>query len=391
MTRAGQSKYESSACNGLDGAGGGGSQAEVQGGRPGGLAGGSLGLRLVRRGKVREVYALPDADGAERSGGESVSAIGPSGGVGRGDWGGEVGGGGRLLIVASDRISAFDVVLPTPIPGKGALLTEISAWWFRFIEGRVGSDVVGGSRGGGICETHLISTDVDELTAGLLSDSELASIRGRSTIARACRPLAIECVVRGYLEGSGWKEYESTGRVCGVSLPRGLERCGKLPEPIFTPATKAAEGHDENITFEQAAEIVGLETAASVRDLSLRIYAAASAYALERGIIIADTKFEFGVLPDAEPRSGRVWHQPILIDEALTPDSSRFWPADGYKPGRPQPSFDKQFVREYLEGLVASGAWDKNPPGPELPDAVVRGTVERYTSARDRLCGPGLV
>ena len=282
-------------------------------------------------------------------------------------------------------------MLPTPILGKGALLTEISAWWFRFIEGRAGVGGGGGGVGGwgGICETHLISTDVDDLPAGLLSEAELSSIRGRATIARACRPLAIECVVRGYLEGSGWKEYESTGRVCGVELPSGLERCGKLPEPIFTPATKAAEGHDENISFDEAAEIVGLETAAAVRELSLRIYKAASAYALSRGIIIADTKFEFGVLPDAESRSGRVWHQPILIDEALTPDSSRFWPAEGYRAGRSQASFDKQFVREYLEGLVSRGAWDKTEPGPELPEDVVRGTLERYRSARDLLCGPG--
>lgn len=336
-----------------------------EGGRVGG--GGGLGLPLVRRGKVREVYSIPAAEGG-------------------------LAGGDRLLIVASDRISAFDVVLPTPIRGKGALLTEISAWWFRFIEGRagvVGGEVGGCVGGGGICETHLISTDVDDLPAGLLSEGELSLIRGRATIARACRPLAIECVVRGYLEGSGWKEYESTGRVCGVELPIGLERCGKLPEPIFTPATKAAEGHDENISFDQAAEIVGLETAAAVRDLSLRIYKAASAYALSRGIIIADTKFEFGVLPDAESRSGRVWHQPILIDEALTPDSSRFWPAEGYRPGRSQASFDKQFVREYLEGLVSRGAWDKAAPGPELPEDVVRGTLERYRSARDLLCGPG--
>jgi phosphoribosylaminoimidazole-succinocarboxamide synthase len=198
--------------------------------------------------------------------------------------------------------------------------------------------------------------------------------------------LPVECVVRGYLEGSGWKEYQATGEVCGIRLPKGLRQCDRLPEPIFTPATKAAVGHDENISFEQAADIVGLETIGALRELSLSIYKAAAAHAMSRGIIIADTKFEFGIPEADEAKLGRVWSQPILIDEALTPDSSRFWPAESYEPGRAQPSYDKQFLREFLEGLVKSGQWDKTPPGPELPAAVVEGTLARYREARDRLC-----
>jgi phosphoribosylaminoimidazole-succinocarboxamide synthase len=198
--------------------------------------------------------------------------------------------------------------------------------------------------------------------------------------------IPIECVVRGYLEGSGWKEYQATGSVCGVTLPKGLRQCDKLPEPIFTPATKAVVGHDENIGFEQAAAIVGLETAGVLRELSLSIYKAAAEHALSRGIIIADTKFEFGVPLGEVGKQQRVWTPPMLIDEALTPDSSRFWPADGYTPGRAQKSFDKQFLREYLETLVAEGKWNKTAPGPELPARVVEGTLERYVAARDRLC-----
>jgi len=196
----------------------------------------------------------------------------------------------------------------------------------------------------------------------------------------------VECVVRGYLEGSGWKEYQATGHVCGVALPKGLRQCDKLPEPIFTPATKAAVGHDENISFDRAAELVGLETMGALRELSLSIYKAAAAHALSRGIIIADTKFEFGLPESEDAKQGRVWTQPILIDEALTPDSSRFWPADHYQPGRSQASFDKQFLREHLERLVASGAWDKSEPGPALPPDVVEGTLARYREASDRLC-----
>jgi phosphoribosylaminoimidazole-succinocarboxamide synthase len=307
-----------------------------------------LPLPLVRRGKVRDVYELPP----KAPGGEA-----------------------RLLLVASDRISAFDVIMPTAVPGKGKLLTQLSAFWFKFIRER------------GIVETHLLSTDEHEIPTNLMpeSDPRREYLHGRITVGRACRVIPIECVVRGYLEGSGWKEYQQTGSVCGVPLPRGLKQCDRLPEPVFTPATKASSGHDQNITFDRAAEEVGLETMSILRDVSLRIYREAAQHALSRGIIIADTKFEFGIPPGDEARAGRVWSQPILIDEALTPDSSRFWPADGYAPGRAQRSFDKQFLREYLEGLVERGKWDKTPPGPELPDEVVEGTLSRYREAVERL------
>ncbi len=311
-----------------------------------------LDLPVIRRGKVREVYALPPEP---RSGTE------------------------RVLMVASDRISAFDVIMPTPIPGKGVLLTQIATWWFRFIQER------------GLAETHLLSTDAADIPASAFTNAPdpnaaHAALAGRVTIARRCNVIPVECVVRGYLEGSGWKEYQASGAVCGIALPRGLKQCQKLPEPIFTPATKADAGHDENITFEQAADLVGLETIGVLRELSLAIYNAAGAHALSRGIIIADTKFEFGLPPSAQVRAGRSWAQPMLIDEALTPDSSRFWPADAYEPGHAQPSFDKQFLRQHLESLVARGVWDKTPPGPELPPSVVEGTLARYREARDRLC-----
>ncbi len=300
-------------------------------------------LPLVRRGKVRDVYRLDDH---------------------------------RLMIVASDRISAFDVVLPTPIPGKGRLLTRMAAFWFGFIRRQ---DLV---------ETHLLSTSLNDLPHSALPDDPDARrwFEGRVTIARACEVIPIECVVRGYLEGSGWKEYQRTGSVCGVPLPDGLRQCDRLPEPIFTPATKAPTGHDENISFEHAAELVGLETMATLRDLSLRIYTHAAEHARRRGIIIADTKFEFGRPAHDADALGRVWSQPMLIDEALTPDSSRFWPADRWSPGGPQPSFDKQFLREHLEALVSRGLWDRTPPGPPLPEEVVRGTLSRYEEAVERLC-----
>ncbi len=303
-------------------------------------------LPLIRRGKVRDVYRLPDDAG-----------------------------GSRVLMVASDRVSAFDVVMPTPVPDKGRLLTEISTWWFGFIQRHA------------LAETHLLSTSVDDLPPEAIPDQRTRDhLRGRVTIGRACRVIPIECVVRGYLEGSGWREYQQTGSVCGEPLPRGLRQCDRLPRPIFTPATKAAVGHDENITFEQAADAVGLETAAVIRDLSLAIYEKAAAHALSRGIIIADTKFEFGVPIGEADKQGRVWTPPMLIDEALTPDSSRFWPAAGYEPGRPQASFDKQFLREYLEELVREGVWNKQSPGPELPERVVRATLDKYAAARDALC-----
>jgi len=307
-----------------------------------------LDLPIVRRGKVRDVYQLPPAEGIKD---------------------------GRLLIVASDRISAFDVIMPTPIGGKGRVLTKMSSFWFDFISGRR------------LAETHVLSTSVDDLPTEVAPRGSAVRewLTGRMTIARACRVVPIECVVRGYLEGSGWKDYQATGSVCGVALPKGLRQCEKLPEPIFSPATKAASGHDENISFERAADEVGLETIGTLREMSLTIYNEAAAYALERGIIIADTKFEFGFLEDAMPRAGRIWVSPILIDEALTPDSSRFWPAADYAAGRAQKSFDKQFLREYLEGLAIAGKWDKTPPGPELPAEIVAGTLGRYQEALDRL------
>ena len=305
-------------------------------------------LKLIRRGKVRDVYALP----ADKPGVEP-----------------------RILMVASDRISAFDVVMPTPITGKGALLTEIATWWFGFIAKHR------------LAETHVLSTNVDDLPAAVIAVPGVREyLRGRITIGRACRVIPVECVVRGYLEGSGWKEYQQTGQVCGVQLPRGLKQCDKLPEPIFTPATKAAVGHDENISFEKAADEIGLETAGVLRDMSLAIYNAAAAHALSRGIIIADTKFEFGIPVGEVDKAGRVWTPPILIDEALTPDSSRFWPASTYQPGQAQKSYDKQFLREYLEELVRDGKWNKQDPGPQLPERVVAGTLEKYRLARDTIC-----
>ena len=323
-----------------------------------------LSLPGRRQGKVRDVYTLPDT--GARAGGR--------------------GGAGRVVMIASDRLSAFDVVLPTPIPGKGRVLTEIAAFWLRWIEAR------------GLCRTHLVSTEADDLPgsafAGARTTREM--VRGRVTIGRACRVVPIECVVRGYLEGSGWKDYQRTGGVCGVRLPAGLRQCERLPEPIFTPATKAQTGHDENISFDQACAALdriggGGAVMERLRDLSLAIYAAASEHALERGIIIADTKFEFGVpiegAGEEEEASGFDAERVILIDEALTPDSSRFWPAEGYEPGRAQASFDKQYVREFLEGLVSRGAWDKSSPGPELPAEVVAGTLARYRSAREMLLG----
>jgi phosphoribosylaminoimidazole-succinocarboxamide synthase len=250
----------------------------------------------------------------------------------------------RLLLVASDRISTFDVVLPTEIPDKGRVLTGLSAFWF--------------ARTREIVPNHLLALRAD----------------GRSTKCRRLEMLPLECVVRGYLTGSGWKDYEATGAVCGHQLAEGLRDSDKLPEPIFTPATKAQQGHDENIDRERAAELVGRERFDEVERVSLELYGFASAYAAERGILLADTKFEFGL--DEDERL-------VLGDEAFTPDSSRFWPADEYEPGRPQPSFDKQFVRDYCETL----GWDKTPPGPELPDEVVAGSRARYVEAFERLTG----
>jgi phosphoribosylaminoimidazole-succinocarboxamide synthase len=319
-----------------------------------------LSLPGRRQGKVRDIYQMP-AQGAS--------------------------GADRLLIVATDRVSAFDVVMPSPMAGKGKVLTEISTWWFRFIEKR------------GLAKTHILSTDAGEVPASAFTGkTKRDDLAGRITIGRLCRVIPIECVVRGYLEGSGWKDYKATGAVSGVKLPAGLRQCDKLPEAIFTPATKAPQGqHDENISIEQAAAEVGADLMAWLKAKSLAIYKTAADYALSRGIIIADTKFEWGVEdlvgrafspPTGSPRQAEsLPHQePILIDEALTPDSSRFWPADRYEPGHGQPSFDKQFLREYLEGLASRGEWNKQAPGPALPREIVEKTMEKYREARDKLC-----
>ncbi|MEX0884879.1 MAG: phosphoribosylaminoimidazolesuccinocarboxamide synthase [Phycisphaeraceae bacterium] len=268
-----------------------------------------------------------------------------------------------LVIVASDRISAFDVVLANPIPDKGRMLTQLSAFWF---------DMIGRSLGDRL-EHHLISTDPADIAG--LSDRDRQTLRGRVMVGRKTRVVPIECVVRGYLAGSGWKEYQKSGAVTGIALPAGLRQCDKLPQPIFTPSTKAETGHDENITFEEACDVAGAELMGQLRELSLAIYRMGHDYAAQRGIILADTKFEFGLPLEDETK------RPILIDEALTPDSSRFWPADEYEPGRDQPSFDKQYVRNYLQALVDGGRWDKQPPGPELPDEVIRNTREKYLEA----------
>jgi phosphoribosylaminoimidazole-succinocarboxamide synthase len=285
-------------------------------------------LPLVRRGKVRDVYEVDDE---------------------------------HLLLVATDRISAFDCILPTQIPRKGEVLTALSAFWFRQLAGVVPS--------------HLVTTEVEEMPEAVRRHAGL--LRGRSMLALRAEVFPVECVARGYLAGSGLKDYLRTGEVCGNRLPPGLREAEKLPHPIFSPATKAEEGHDVNISEAQVGELVGPETTARLRDLTLALYAEAEAYARGRGIIIADTKFEFGL-----DRQGRL----ILIDEALTPDSSRFWPAGGYKPGRPQPSFDKQYVRDHLESLE----WDKRPPAPALPPEVAAATTARYLEAHRLLTGQTL-
>jgi phosphoribosylaminoimidazole-succinocarboxamide synthase len=260
----------------------------------------------------------------------------------------------RLLLVASDRISAYDVVLDRDIPDKGKVLTGLSSYWFEVTDS--------------ICPNHLISVAAEDLP-----DVGMADLPGRATLCRRAEPIAIEFVVRGFLSGSGWKEYKKTQAVCGHSLPAGLTESDRLPEPILTPATKAVTGHDENITEAQAAEVAGQDVYETARNYALEIYKKAAGIALERGVIIADTKFEFGII------DGDV----ILIDEVLTPDSSRFWPADEYKPGGPQPSFDKQYVRDWLD----STGWDHSPPAPELPDEVVDASRARYIEAYERVSG----
>ena len=265
--------------------------------------------------------------------------------------------GGDLLIVATDRISAFDCILPQGIPGKGRVLTQMSIFWFEFLK-----DLV---------PNHLIATEVGDFPPPLREFRD--QLEGRSMLVKRCRMEPVECVARGYVAGSGWKDYKRTGEICGISLPAGLRESDRLPEPIFTPATKAETGHDENISFDEAASAIGTVTAELLRSLTLRIYSAAAAYAESRGIILADTKFEFG------------WNaeQLLLGDEALTPDSSRYWPREEYAPGGPQKSFDKQFVRDYLETLE----WNKQAPAPELPDDVIEKTSEKYHEAYRRMTG----
>jgi phosphoribosylaminoimidazole-succinocarboxamide synthase len=272
--------------------------------------------------------------------------------------------GDRLLIVATDRISAFDYVLGSGIPDKGKVLNQISAFWFD--QTRT------------IVANHVLSTDVRDLPDAFAGDA--ATLAGRSMLVRKTEPLPIECVARGYLSGSGWKDYQATGAVCGIDLPTGLVESARLPQAIFTPATKSQSGHDININADAAAALVGRDVFDRAGDLTLRLYAAGAAHAESRGIIVADTKFEFGLLPDdGRPAAERL----IVIDEMLTPDSSRFWPADLYRPGGPQPSFDKQFVRDYLERIQ----WNKQPPVPTLPDEVVMKTREKYIEAFRRLTG----
>ena len=285
-------------------------------------------LQLVRRGKVRDVYAVDDE---------------------------------RLLIVATDRISAFDCVLPTPIERKGEVLTALSQFWFEKL--------------GHVVANHLLTSNVDEMPEAVRRHSQ--TLAGRSMLVRRAEVFPVECVVRGYLVGSGWKDYLRTGEVCGHKLASGLRESEELPQPIFTPSTKAEEGHDENISEDQVRSMLGQNVTTLLRDTSLRLYSEARDYARSRGIIIADTKFEFGL-----DKNGEL----ILVDEVLTPDSSRFWPAEAYEPGRSQPSFDKQFVRDYLETL----AWDKKPPAPPIPSEVASATTARYLEAYRLLTGKEL-
>ena len=297
----------------------------------------NLSLPNKRSGKVRDLYDVTMPNGDE-----------------------------ALLIIATDRISAFDVVMANGLPGKGVVLTQISRFWFDHF----GDEV----------PHHLISTDVADIPG--LSDDERRELAGRVTLCRKTEVLPVECIARGYLAGSGWKDYQRSGAVCGIELPKNLDNGDRLEEPIFTPSTKADTGHDENISFEEGASIVGNDTMRWLGDTTLSLYARAREYALERGIILADTKFEFGTVDGADA--------PLLIDEIFTPDSSRFWPLDEWAPGGEQPSFDKQYVRNYLETVVADGRWDKTPPGPELPAQVLEDTMARYLEAYERLTGQAL-
>lgn len=290
-------------------------------------------LPLLARGKVRDNYAVGDD---------------------------------RILMVASDRISAFDVIMGEPIPGKGALLTQLSLFWFDQL----------GPKGLNICPIHLTG----EAPESVVSVEEASQVSGRSMLVQRLKPIPVEAVVRGYLAGSGWKEYQESRSVCGVKLPEGLKNASQLPEPIYTPAAKAEMGeHDENITFEKTVEMIGAELAGQIRDISIALYKAAAAIALKKGIIIADTKFEFGLDPKG---------QLVLMDEVLTPDSSRYWPADQYAVGSNPPSYDKQFLRDWLESAQVNGQpWDKTPPSPRLPREVIEKTAAKYQEALTRLMG----
>ena len=285
-------------------------------------------LKRIGKGKVRDIYAV-DGD--------------------------------KMMILVSDRLSAFDVVLPDPIPDKGRVLTELANFWF----GKLGH----------VVPNHLTGIDPESVVKG---EEEKAQVRGRAIVVKKLKPLPVEAVVRGYIIGSGWKDYQATGKICGIELPKGLKQAQKLPEPIFTPATKAETGHDENISFERMCEIVGKDVGQKVKDISIRLYKEASDFAATKGIIIADTKFEFGL-------DGN--NQIVLIDEVLTADSSRFWPADQYQVGVSPPSYDKQFVRDYLETLD----WDKTPPAPKLPADVIARTSAKYREALEKLTGKNIV
>lgn len=287
----------------------------------------NLPLPLIGRGKVRDIYAIGDD---------------------------------KLLIVASDRLSAFDYILPNPIPFKGQVLTQISVFWFDFFKN--------------VVSNHVITSNVKEMGLPKNVLSEFGEyLEGRSMLVKKAKPFLIECVVRGYITGSGWKDYLKTGSVCDHKLPKGLKQCDKLPKPLFTPATKAASGHDENISFKEAVKIVGKKSAEELRTLSIDLYEKGADYAASKGILMADTKFEFGIYND----------KIILIDEVLTPDSSRFWPKNGYEPGHDQPSFDKQIVRNYLLDIK----WDQKPPAPKLPEAIVEKTSASYREIYKKLTG----
>jgi phosphoribosylaminoimidazole-succinocarboxamide synthase len=286
-------------------------------------------LKLRNRGKVRDIY--------------EINAL--------------------LLIIATDRISAFDVVLPNGIPYKGKVLTRLSEFWFKYT-----SDII---------ENHLITTQIEQMNNKIITQHK-DILQGRSMLVKKVDVIPVECVIRGYLAGSGWKEYQGVQSICGIKLPQGLKESEKLPEPIFTPSTKATTGHDENISFTKVVNMIGKKLAEELKEKSMKVYLKASEYARSRGIIICDTKFELGITQD---------NKIILVDEALTPDSSRFWPLEGYKPGRPQPSYDKQFIRDYLESIH----WDKKPPAPQLPPDIIQKTSEKYLNAYEALTGKSLL